>query len=130
MALRNYIALLVLPRRGYALCLAMLALLLVLDTACSKKDSGAGETAAGGPASARETPSKPNVVLIVLDALRADRVGAERNGVPIMPNLAALAKESVAFSNASAPCTWTRPSMATLMTGVLPTRTPRWSSRT
>jgi len=83
------------------------AVLAMLATACSKKDAGAGKTA-----------TKPNILLIVPDALRADRLGAERNGVPIMPNLAALAKESILFSNASAPCTWTRPSMASLFTSL------------
>lgn len=60
----------------------------------------------------------PNVVLIVLDALRADRVEAERGGVPVMPHLAQFAQESAYYPNAVTQCTWTRPSMATLFTSL------------
>ncbi len=61
---------------------------------------------------------RPDVVLLVLDALRADRLGMQRNGQPLTPYLDELAKESLVFSNAITQCSWTRPSMATLFTSL------------
>jgi len=58
----------------------------------------------------------PNVVLLLLDALRADRVGAERNGIPVMPYLTQLTREGLYFTRAVSPCSWTRPAMASLLT--------------
>lgn len=68
---------------------------------------------AGGRAADR-----PDVVLLVIDALRADRLGAQRNGQPLTPYLDALAKESLVFTNAISQCSWTRPSMATVLTSL------------
>ena len=61
--------------------------------------------------------ARPNIVLIVIDTLRADRIDAQRNGVPVMPYLASLARASRRFDHAVTPCTWTRPAMASLFTG-------------
>jgi arylsulfatase A-like enzyme len=58
----------------------------------------------------------PNVVLIVIDALRADRLMAQRNGVDVMPHLAERAQRAVTFANAKTPCSWTRPAMASIFT--------------
>lgn len=77
---------------------------------------GFGLLAAGywlGPAA---KPAGPNVVFLLLDALRADRIGATRNGLPVAPFLHAMSKQSVYFSNAITPCTWTKPAMASLFT--------------
>ncbi len=63
-------------------------------------------------------PLRPNVLLVVIDTLREDRVYAERNGVPVMPNLVAFAEESLKFSNAVTQCTWTRPSVASIFTSL------------
>ena len=60
----------------------------------------------------------PNVVLIVMDAFRADRIGAERNGIQLTPFLNQLVDESVYFKNAITPCTWTRPAMTSLFTSL------------
>lgn len=61
---------------------------------------------------------KANVVFVVLDACRADRIGATRNGIPVTPTLNRLAKESLCFERAVAPCTWTKPSMASVFTSL------------
>ncbi len=61
-------------------------------------------------------PPRPNVVFLLLDAYRGDRLGAERNGVPVAPFLSGLAKQSVYCPNAVSPCSWTRPVMASLFT--------------
>ncbi|APW59960.1 sulfatase [Paludisphaera borealis] len=62
----------------------------------------------------------PNVVLIVLDTVRADSLtpyGAERDTTP---NLARLAREGVLFKHARSTAPWTLPSHASLFTGRWP----------
>ncbi|MBP9003452.1 MAG: sulfatase [Candidatus Hydrogenedentes bacterium] len=72
---------------------------------------------------------RPNIVLIVIDALRADRLKAQRNGLPVMPSLASLARAGTLYANAWAPASWTRPSMASLFTALpMETHQVRWSA--
>ncbi len=62
------------------------------------------------------------VILIIVDALRPDHMsayGAERDTTP---RLKALAEDGVIFSNAFANANWTRPSTATMLTGLLPNK--------
>jgi arylsulfatase A-like enzyme len=66
---------------------------------------------------------KPNVVFLVLDTLRHDRLGATRNGVPIAPFLTEFAKGGANFSHAIAPSSWTKPTLASLFTATLPGNT-------
>lgn len=71
------------------------------------------------PACSDSTPR--NVLLIVVDTLRWDRVGAyghDRNTSPVMD---ALATEGVRFERAYASAPWTMPSVASLITGLYPT---------
>ena len=62
-----------------------------------------------------DTP--PNVVFLCIDTLRADRVHGQRNGVPIMPNLAQYATEGLDFQEALSPSSWTRTAMASIFSG-------------
>lgn len=62
----------------------------------------------------------PDVLLLVVDTLRADRLGSHGYDKPTSPRLDALAAEGVRFANAVAPSTWTKPSMAALFTGRYP----------
>jgi len=59
----------------------------------------------------------PDVVVIVLDTVRADHLGAYGYAKPTSPVFDALAKESVVFADAVAPGTWSLPSHASLFTG-------------
>jgi arylsulfatase A-like enzyme len=81
-----------------------------------------GTLGCGGRESApmRRPPAKPHVVLVVVDTLRADRLGALGSPYPT-PHLDRLAAEGVAFTTAIAPSTWTLPSVASLITSVHPT---------
>ncbi|HOZ46219.1 MAG TPA: sulfatase [Candidatus Hydrogenedentes bacterium] len=63
-------------------------------------------------------PAGPNVIFIVVDALRADRVSAERNGELVMPNLNARMERGLRFTGAMTPCTWTKPAMASIFTSM------------
>jgi len=65
--------------------------------------------------------TKPNVVLIVLDTLRADRMSCYGYGRPTTPFLDVFAEESTLFERAVVPGQWTIPSHASLFTGMYPT---------
>jgi len=57
-----------------------------------------------------------NVVLVVMDALRADRLSLYGNPRPTSPYLDALARQGVVFRNAYSQAPWTPSSMASLFT--------------
>lgn len=61
-----------------------------------------------------------NLIVFLLDTLRADRVSYTGYSRPTTPVLDALAAEGTIFENAYAPSSWTRPSAATLLTGLDP----------
>lgn len=63
---------------------------------------------------------RPNIVLIVLDTLRADHVGCYSYHRDTTPNIDRFSRESTLFSNAYAPSYWTLPSHASLFTGLYP----------
>lgn len=64
----------------------------------------------------------PNVVLITLDTLRADRLSVYGYRRATSPALEALARDAVVYSNAVSPAAWTLPGHASLFTGTLPRR--------
>ncbi|MFN0008415.1 MAG: sulfatase [Planctomycetota bacterium] len=60
----------------------------------------------------------PNVVLIVLDTLRADHLGAYGDTRGLSPAFDALARQGTIFEDAYANAPWTVPSHASLFTGL------------
>lgn len=70
----------------------------------------------------KESPpdTRPNVLLISLDTVRADRVGCYGYAPAETPNLDALAARGVRFERAYAHTPFTLPSHATLLTGIHP----------
>ncbi len=64
---------------------------------------------------------KYNVLLITIDTLRADHVGAMGYDQIETPNLDRLASEGILFEHAYTPCPLTLPSHASIMTGTYPT---------
>ena len=62
----------------------------------------------------------PVLLLITVDTLRADHIGAYGGTLDLTPNLDALAEESVRFTASYAPASYTLPSMAALHTGHYP----------
>jgi len=71
----------------------------------------------GSSASGIADDERRNVVLIVLDSLRADHVGAYGDGAVRTPNLDALARESLRFVNCHPEAMPTVPARRTLLTG-------------
>ena len=96
--------------------------------------TGAGLAFVGSPellAVTSETTRRPseeksferlNVLLIGVDTLRADHLGAWGYPRPTSPHLDALAGEGVRFERAIAPAPWTLPSFSSLMTSLYPSR--------
>ncbi|MDX1650229.1 MAG: sulfatase-like hydrolase/transferase, partial [Myxococcota bacterium] len=63
----------------------------------------------------------PDVVVVVLDTVRARSSSAYGYGRATMPTLEALAREGTLFLDATSPSTWSLPSHASLFTGRYPT---------
>src|SRR5882724_10391886 len=65
-------------------------------------------------------PPRPNILIITVDTLRADRVGCYGYAGGLTPNVDALAKDGVVFERgvAQVPLTW--PSHAAIFTGTYP----------
>jgi len=61
---------------------------------------------------------RPNVLFVLLDTLRADRLGSYGNTDGLSPNLDRLAAESLVFDQCWSTSSWTMPSVSALMTGV------------
>jgi arylsulfatase A-like enzyme len=65
-------------------------------------------------------PNSPNVLIIIVDTLRADHVSSYGYARNTSPYLDSLAQQGVLFENAIAPSSWTLPSHASILTGLYP----------
>ncbi len=65
-------------------------------------------------------PDMPNVVLVVIDTLRADHVSSYGYERKTTPQIDAIAKRGVLFENAITQAPWTAASIASLFTGLYP----------
>jgi arylsulfatase len=95
-----------LPRFG----LAALVTLPVLLIGC---DGRGGAEAASAP--------RPNIIFILVDTLRADRLGCYGHPGGLSPMMDELARQGVLFERAIATSSWTLPSVASYFCGYYPT---------
>ena len=65
----------------------------------------------------RATPGMPNVLVIVVDTLRADHLSSYGYSRPTSPNLDRMAQQGVLFENAISTSSWSLPSHVSLLTG-------------
>ena len=93
---------------------AVLAVALIAGSNGWALRTGGGAT--GGAKGARGALPF-NVVVVLIDTLRADHLGAYGYARPTSPNFDALARDSVVFEHTMAQAAWTKPSVASLMTG-------------
>ena len=70
----------------------------------------------------RPAPGRPNVLLVVIDTLRADRLHCHGARRTTSPHLDALAAQGVLFERAYAAAPWTLPAVASLLTSTYPSR--------
>jgi len=82
----------------------------------SAPESGPGSTHQGDGSS-----SRPNVILISIDTLRADHVSCYGYGRPTTPGIDHLAASGVLFTHAVSTASFTTPAHASMMTGLFPT---------
>lgn len=113
-----------LPRRGSrALPIVIASLYLVALAAVASAALARGVQARPRAASSAAAPpgaGKPNILLITVSGIRADHLGAYGYDQAVSPNLDALAARGVRFGQAIAPGSWSRPSVAALLTSIYP----------
>jgi arylsulfatase A-like enzyme len=73
-----------------------------------------------GGCAERAEATRPNVVLIVVDTLRADRLPFYGSPTNTAPFLAELAERSLVFESAWSPSSWTLPATVSILTSVHP----------
>jgi len=64
--------------------------------------------------------TKPNIVLIVVDALRPDHLGCYGYHRPTSPSIDALAEEGIAFETVITQAPWTKGSFSSILTSLYP----------
>jgi arylsulfatase A-like enzyme len=64
----------------------------------------------------------PNLLVYLVDTLRADRLGCYGHPAGLSPHVDALADDGVLFEQVMAQCSWTTPSVASILTGLRPSR--------
>ncbi|MEN8163146.1 MAG: sulfatase [Acidobacteriota bacterium] len=69
--------------------------------------------------------SRPNLVFIVVDTMRADALGTY-SGENLTPTLDLLASEGVLFERVYSQAPWTLPSTSSMLTGLWPSESPGW----
>jgi arylsulfatase A-like enzyme len=65
---------------------------------------------------------RPNIIFIVIDTLRADYLPTYGHKINTAPYMDSLAREGVVFERVIAPSTWTKTSMASVVTGIGPAK--------
>jgi arylsulfatase A-like enzyme len=102
---------------------ARVVLLLALCALAAACDGG-GEAGGGAPPepATAEAPVARNLIVVSLDTLRPDRLGAYGHGRATSPSFDALAARGALFTRAVSESPWTLPAHATLFTGLHPLR--------
>ncbi len=73
------------------------------------------------PEVAAENPARrPNVLLVLVDTLRADHLSCYGYGKPTSPELDRFAADATLFSDCRSVTSWTKPSIASLFTSMYP----------
>ena len=101
--------------RGMALALLLLVLSFPLQALVRAPE----DVSAPAPAAPAALADRPNVILIVADALRADALSCYGGTVPT-PYLDALAADGQRYTRSIVQASWTKPSFATIFTSLNP----------
>ncbi len=87
--------------------------------------AGAGELGVVPPSEQSEETlarlaDRPNVILVIVDTMRADRLSCYGYEKETSPNIDRLAADGILFEKGFAQASWTRPAIATLFTSLYP----------
>lgn len=74
----------------------------------------------GDPPLPPATENRPNVVLYLIDTLRADHLGCYGYAQPTSPRIDEFAKDGVLFADCTAQSGWTKPATTSILTSMLP----------
>lgn len=66
--------------------------------------------------------SPPNVLMVILDSVRPEWLSCYGSAAGTSPNIDQVAGEGIVFEKAISPSAWTFPAMASVFTGMLPTK--------
>ena len=100
-----------------------------LPAVAAEKPAAEKPAAEGTPATLCPIPTRtrpappegaPNILLIAVDTLRADRLGLYGHDRPTSPHLDRLGEDAWVYERAVAAAPWTTPSFAAVMTGLSP----------
>ncbi len=91
----------------------VLVALVLLAPGCTRAPDEVGSSPA-------LVDSRPNLILVTLCSFRRNRLGVERYRRDLTPFLDGLVEQGVYFENAVAASSWTKPTTASLLTGVTP----------
>ncbi len=81
---------------------------------------GHGDAIPAAPNAPYDRAARPNVLVYLIDTLRADHLGSYGYQRPTSPHIDALAQDALLFAHTSAQASWTRPATASLLTGLYP----------
>ncbi|MGH0034808.1 MAG: sulfatase [Myxococcota bacterium] len=90
------------------------------DPAPASQAGEVGAAAGTDTPAARSSTRRPDIVLYITDTLRADRIGTYGYARPTTPHLDAFARSAIVFERALAQAPYTRPSTASILTGLSP----------
>jgi arylsulfatase A-like enzyme len=108
-------------RRHLKYTTAAAAVVAALSTAgVLKVGSQADDRRRPGRSALPDARPRPDIVLITIDALRADHVAAYGYRRPTSPALDRLATQSIVFTNAITQAPYTKAAVASLMSGLYP----------
>lgn len=74
------------------------------------------------PAPPEELRRQPNILIYLVDTLRADRLGCYGSTAGLTPEIDAFAGNAILFETAIAQSSWTKASVASVFTGMWPVR--------
>ncbi len=90
------------------------------DRGAPGPDAAPAAAVAVGSETTSQAPERPSIVIYLIDTLRADRLGCYGHPGGLTPQIDAFAGRALLFEDAVASSSRTRPTVATLFTGLWP----------
>jgi choline-sulfatase len=94
--------------------------LLLPEAAPAPPPAVAVAPAALPPPAAAAAGKRPNLIIYLVDTLRADHLGCYGYARPTSPRIDRFAADAVRFENGRAQSSWTKPAVAAVLTGLYP----------